>query len=81
MLTIPAPISTTALASGLIGVVTALESVNLVKTVNTESDLTVFAPNDAAFRKISAQLSKLTAEQVAEVLGYHGPLSATRCIC
>lgn len=75
MLTIPAPVSTTALASGLTGVVAALEAASLVKTIDSTSDLTIFAPNDDAFKKVSAQVSKLSAEQLADVLGYHGQRS------
>ncbi|MCJ1267736.1 hypothetical protein MMC22_007622 [Lobaria immixta] len=78
VLTVPEPVSTTALASGLTGIVAALEAVGLVKTIDSRSDLTIFAPTDDAFKKVSAQISKLEAEQLADVLGYHvvkGPVA------
>lgn len=71
-MTIPEPISITATLLGLKGVAGALEKTGLLEAVDTTPDLTVFAPNDDAFQKVAAQVSHLTVEQLATVLGYHG---------
>ena len=56
-MTIPGPISITAMFSGLKGVAGALERTGLLEAVDTTHDLTVFAPNDDAFQKVAAQVS------------------------
>lgn len=75
VLTVPGPISITALYFGLKDVAGALEKTGLLEAVDTTPDLTVFAPNDDAFKKVAAQVSGLTVEQLATVLGYHGQLA------
>ena len=71
VLTLPPNVSTTAVASNLTALVGALKSVNLVNTLDSARDLTIFAPNNAAFQKIGSALGSLTTDQVSQILGYH----------
>ncbi|MCJ1462719.1 hypothetical protein MMC07_001322 [Pseudocyphellaria aurata] len=77
VLTTPISISETALLAGLTDLAAALVATGLVETVDTTSDLTVFAPDNAAFKKVASQVSKLTTAQLTGILGYHavkGPI-------
>ncbi|PNS20112.1 Periostin [Sphaceloma murrayae] len=68
VLTIPADIATTATAANLTTLAGALVSTNLLDTVNTLPDATVFAPTNAAF----ADLPEVpTGDALASVLTYH----------
>ncbi|KAI9870279.1 MAG: hypothetical protein M1823_008794, partial [Watsoniomyces obsoletus] len=49
----------------------ALTAAELVETVDTLSDVTVFVPNNAAFQAIGSALPNLTIEQVTSILTYH----------
>jgi uncharacterized surface protein with fasciclin (FAS1) repeats len=71
VLTIPQNISTTAIAANLTAVAGALISANLVDTVDTLSDVTVFAPSNEAFERIGSALPNLTTEQLTSILQYH----------
>ncbi|MCJ1259640.1 hypothetical protein MMC24_007479 [Lignoscripta atroalba] len=71
VLTPPQNISTTAIAAGLSSVAGALTSAELVEAVDTTPDLTVFAPNNAAFQAIGSSLSNMTMESLAGILQYH----------
>ncbi|MCJ1341642.1 hypothetical protein MMC09_006938 [Bachmanniomyces sp. S44760] len=71
VLTIPENISTTAIAAGLSSAAGALTQTNLVSTLDSAKDLTVFVPNNAALEAIGSALPNLTTDQLAGILGYH----------
>ncbi|KAH7357211.1 FAS1 domain-containing protein [Rhexocercosporidium sp. MPI-PUGE-AT-0058] len=73
VLTMPMMPSRSALDSGLTGLVGALTTTNLVSTVDTLKDVTIFAPSNAAFEKIGSALPALQADQTMfrTVLEYH----------
>jgi len=76
LLTLPENISSTATAAGLTSLRGALNATNLVNTVDTAQNITIFAPNNAAFQAISSGLSNLTTEQISSVLTYHAVVAA-----
>lgn len=76
LLTLPENISSTATAAGLTSLRGALNATNLVNTVDTTPNITIFAPNNAAFQAISSGLSNLTTEQITSVLTYHAVVAA-----
>ena len=47
-------------------------SANLVNVIDGAKDLTIFAPNNAAFEAIGSAVSNLTMQQLAGILQYHG---------
>lgn len=49
----------------------SLTKANLVKTVEELKDVTIFAPADSAFAKLSSTSSTLSVEQLSAVLTYH----------
>lgn len=65
--------SLSAVDSGLTGLAGALTSANLVSTVDTARDITIFAPSNAAFERIGSALPALQADQTMfqTVLTYH----------
>lgn len=71
VLTIPANDSTTALAANLTALAGALTTADLVSTVDTLQDVTIFAPSNAAFAAIQNLAANLTTEQLSAVLTYH----------
>ncbi|KAL8708424.1 MAG: hypothetical protein Q9220_006714 [cf. Caloplaca sp. 1 TL-2023] len=71
LLTIPQKVSTTAVAAGLSGVAGALTKANLVNAVDSLEDVTIFAPNNAAFQAIGSALPNMTTMQLASILQYH----------
>ncbi|KAK3994823.1 FAS1 domain-containing protein [Cladorrhinum sp. PSN332] len=71
ILTIPANVSTTALAANLTALVGAVQQAGLVETLDTTQDLTIFAPTNEAFASIGNLVSGLTVEQLTGILGYH----------
>lgn len=70
-LTLPQNCSETARRLNLTSIVGALNATNLTAAVDFTPDITVFAPNNAAFRAISGNLANLTTAQIAAVLQYH----------
>ncbi len=42
-----------------------------MERINTTPDLTLFAPNNAAFQSIGSAVANLTREQIAAILQYH----------
>jgi uncharacterized surface protein with fasciclin (FAS1) repeats len=70
-----APVATAASGNPLLStLVTAVKQANLVDSLNTAKDITVFAPTDDAFAKIpKADLDKVLADQatLTKVLTYH----------
>ncbi|KAI4087685.1 MAG: hypothetical protein LQ339_008845 [Xanthoria mediterranea] len=71
VLTVPRNISSTATSAGLSAVVGALSQAQLVDTVQSLSDVTIFAPNNSAFQAIGSALPNLTMTQLAGILSYH----------
>jgi uncharacterized surface protein with fasciclin (FAS1) repeats len=71
VLTIPGAVSDIATAAGLTSVRGALVSANLVDTVNTTPDVTVFAPTNDAFKNIGSALPNLSADDLTKILTYH----------
>ncbi|KAG4418292.1 hypothetical protein IFR04_008568 [Cadophora malorum] len=73
VLTMPMMPSLSAVDSGLTGLAGALTSANLVSTVDTARDVTIFAPSNAAFERIGSALPALQADQTMfqTVLTYH----------
>lgn len=70
-----APVATAASANpALSTLVTAVKKAGLVDTLNSASDITVFAPDDAAFAKLpKAALDKVLADkkELTKILTYH----------
>lgn len=71
MLTLPLTASDTLSAAGLTSLRGALNTTDLVSTVNTTPNVTIFAPTNAAFQAIGGGLANLTSEQTTDVLTYH----------
>ncbi|KAJ9602380.1 hypothetical protein H2200_013235 [Cladophialophora chaetospira] len=71
VLIIPQNVSETAIQANLTGVAGALMSADLVETVDGLTDVTVFAPNNAAFEAIGSALPNLTTEDLTSILTYH----------
>lgn len=67
----PARISTTAVAANLTAFAGALTKANLVETVDTMKDVTVFAPTNAAFAAIGSVAGSLNVTQLTDILKYH----------
>lgn len=71
VLTVPASPAQTAVNTGLTSLAGALTAAGLVDTVNSLSDVTIFAPSNDAFRAIGSALGSLTTQDLIGILGYH----------
>lgn len=71
LLTVPVNVSATAVAANLTSLAGALTNAKLVQTLDTAKDVTVFAPNNAAFQAIGSALPNMTAQEIARILEYH----------
>lgn len=71
ILTIPPGITTTAVAADLSALAGALVATDLLDTLEGASDVTIFAPSNAAFEAIGSALGDLTTEQLSTILEYH----------
>jgi uncharacterized surface protein with fasciclin (FAS1) repeats len=71
VLTLPENVSTTAVAANLTALAGAVIFADLVETLDTAEDITVFAPTTEAFEAIASALEDITPEMVAEILSYH----------
>merc|ERR1712013_506351 len=71
LLTIPPNVSTVAQEANLTALLGALNATELTEAVNTTPDLTIFAPNNAAFQDIASVLANISVEDAASVLQYH----------
>jgi len=58
----------------LVSLLASDEYAGIAEAIKGEDNITVFAPNDAAFAEISDLIGILTEEQIAEVLTYHAAL-------
>jgi uncharacterized surface protein with fasciclin (FAS1) repeats len=71
VLIIPQNVSETAIQANLTAVAGALTDADLVDTVDGLTDVTVFAPNNAAFEAIGSVLPNLTTDDLRSILQYH----------
>jgi len=71
VLTIPTNISDSLLASGLSSLYGALTQAKLIDTVEGLKDVTIFAPNNDAFKRVGSALENASADTVSDVLKYH----------
>ncbi|PMD19229.1 Fasciclin-domain-containing protein, partial [Hyaloscypha hepaticicola] len=71
VLTIPESDSATAVAANLTALAGALTTANLVSTVDALSDITIFAPSNAAFAAIGSAVGTLSPAQLTQILTYH----------
>jgi uncharacterized surface protein with fasciclin (FAS1) repeats len=71
VLTLPRNVSTTLVNAGLSSLYGALNATKLLGTVDGLKDVTIFAPNNAAFQRIGSALPNLTTEQITSILTYH----------
>ncbi|KAI9806446.1 MAG: hypothetical protein M1833_003633 [Piccolia ochrophora] len=67
----PQNVSTTAVAANLTSLAGALTAADLVSTVDSTPDLTIFAPNNEAFQRIGSALGDLSTEDLVSILQYH----------
>jgi uncharacterized surface protein with fasciclin (FAS1) repeats len=67
----PKSASATAQAAGLTSLVSALTAAGLASTVDSLSDITIFAPTNAAFDAIKDTTKGLSKEALGNVLKYH----------
>lgn len=70
-LSIPPTVSAAASAAGLSELASALEATDLLTTLNSASDITIFAPSNAAFDDTATDLATLSTAEAAAILGYH----------
>jgi len=71
VLIVPQNISETAIQANLTAIAGALTQAKLVDTVDGLTDVTVFAPSNAAFEAIGSALPNLTTDQLTSILTYH----------
>ncbi|KAL2063947.1 hypothetical protein VTL71DRAFT_4441 [Oculimacula yallundae] len=71
VLTVPQSASNTAVALGLTSLAGALTTADLVSTVDSLEDVTIFAPSNDAFGAIGSALPNLTTEALSGILTYH----------
>jgi len=71
LLTLPVTAAETLSAANLTSLRGAVVAQNLTNAVNNSPNLTIFAPNNAAFQAIGSGLANLTSEQITDVLTYH----------
>lgn len=74
VLTVPAKLSETLTSLSQLEVsaaVGALSATDLVETVDTVADLTIFVPNNAAFQAAASAFANASVETLVSVLTYH----------
>jgi uncharacterized surface protein with fasciclin (FAS1) repeats len=71
VLSIPGKPSISAINANLTDLAGALTKANLINTVDQAKDVTIFAPNNAAFDNIGNLLGNITTELLTGILGYH----------
>ncbi|KAK5659808.1 hypothetical protein OQA88_1020 [Cercophora sp. LCS_1] len=71
VLSIPPNLTDALAENDLTSLTAAVVQANLVNTLSDLDQLTLFAPNNAAFDAISAVAANLTIEELTAVLGYH----------
>lgn len=68
---IPFNVSTTASAANLTYFLGALAAANLSSTIESLSDVTIFAPSNTAFESIGSALGNLSTDALVSILQYH----------
>ncbi|ERF75420.1 hypothetical protein EPUS_00213 [Endocarpon pusillum Z07020] len=71
LLTVPANVSTTAVAANLTSLVGAVTTAELAEAVDTTPNVTIFAPTNEAFQSIGSALGSISTEDLASILTYH----------
>ncbi|KAI6814232.1 hypothetical protein KC367_g2503 [Hortaea werneckii] len=71
VLMIPGNLSSTAQNANLTAFLGAAQNASVASTLLGAEDLTIFAPNNAAFQDIGTLTGNLTMEQLANILSYH----------
>lgn len=71
VLTPPLNLTATAIAANLTALAGALVATDLLDTLETAPDLTIFAPSNEAFSAIGSAVGGLTKKQIAGILAYH----------
>jgi transforming growth factor-beta-induced protein len=71
VLTVPLSASASAIDSQLTALAGALKQTNLITTVNSLKDVTIFAPSNKAFQNIGSAAGSLTNSQLSSILEYH----------
>lgn len=71
LLVIPESASNTLSAANLTSLRGALNATQLVETVDTTPNVTIFAPSNEAIQNVFSAFANLTTEQITDVLTYH----------
>ncbi|TKA74473.1 hypothetical protein B0A55_05248 [Friedmanniomyces simplex] len=71
LLQIPGNFSSVAQNANLTALLGAVNATNLTSTLDSASDITIFAPSNSAFQNIASAVGNLTATQAAAILEYH----------
>ncbi|KAL0932555.1 fasciclin domain-containing protein [Colletotrichum truncatum] len=71
VLSVPQGINTTLQAANLTAAVGAIRTANVSTALSTAKDLTIFVPNNEAFRSIGSLAGSLNSAQLASILSYH----------
>jgi uncharacterized surface protein with fasciclin (FAS1) repeats len=71
VLTVPLSASASTIDSELTALAGALTQTNLVTTVDSLKDVTIFAPSNKAFQDIGSAAGSLTSDQLSSILEYH----------
>ncbi|KAE8450835.1 hypothetical protein EG329_005748 [Mollisiaceae sp. DMI_Dod_QoI] len=71
VLTLPLPPSMSAVDSGLTALAGALNQTTVGSAFDGLSDVTIFAPSNAAFQKIGSATSTLSIQDLSNILEYH----------
>ncbi|KAI9163935.1 Fasciclin-like arabinogalactan protein [Paramyrothecium foliicola] len=71
VLTVPETPSSTALNTGLTALAGAVMQANLMQAIDTMRDVTIFAPNNAAFGAVASVVRNASPQDLSGVLAYH----------
>lgn len=71
VLTIPGSLSDTLIEADLTAALGAVRRAGVEDSLNAASDMTIFAPNNAAFDAIGSLVAGMTSQQLTTVLNYH----------
>ncbi|KAK3326124.1 FAS1 domain-containing protein, partial [Apodospora peruviana] len=71
VLTIPSNVTETLINANLTAAVGALKRAKLIDSVDGEDEITVFAPDNAAFNAVGSVVSGMTSSELASIMGYH----------
>jgi uncharacterized surface protein with fasciclin (FAS1) repeats len=64
-------VTNTLIAAGLTAALGALRRCKMEDRLNTDTDVTIFVPNNDAFKAIGSLVDGMTVEQLTTVLNYH----------